>query len=374
VSTIRNVAGTSFVETEFRNDERKEAVPLYRVPYVHLFLNEETKEDSDRISASLPLVEYNARLRSRCPDKQRGNGLEHGCKLPRPAQMGSRGAGFPRRDPGMLWYADSTTNNCIRPNWIIERDVAYGSEPEQLADLYLLKDRRRNRAIIFIHGGGWVSGDKSGYAARAKKYALAGFSVIAVNYTLAKRHDERTKWPKQLEDIQTAVRWVRKNAASFGVDPNRIAAGGDSSGGHLALFLGALDEAVEGTSSILYSGYSSKVSVVLNMFGPSNLAAPDMIAAIWDLSLFSERTIESFAKASPINYISPTMSPVCTIHGNSDQVIPYSQSVALHKELDYHGVANKLVTFHGGHEIETLTKWRRSVLDLLGLNFVSKHV
>ena len=58
-----------------------------------------------------------------------------------------------------------------------------------------------------------------------------------------------------------------------------------SPGGHLALFLGALDEAVS-ENPLLYRDYSSKVRVVLNMFGPSNLAAPDMIAGIWDLSLF----------------------------------------------------------------------------------------
>jgi acetyl esterase/lipase len=204
---------------------------------------------------------------------------------------------------GLPWPPASSSNKCIRPNWIIEKDVAYGEGSEQRADLYLLKKGRKSPAIIFIHGGGWISGDKSGYVGMARKYGLAGFNVIAINYTLAKRHDERTRWPRQLEDVQTAVRWVRKNAASFGIDPNRIVAGGDSSGGHLALFLGALDEAVSGKPT-LYGGYSSKVSVVLNMFGPSNLAAPDMIAAIWDLPLFSSRTVESFAAASPINYIS----------------------------------------------------------------------
>jgi acetyl esterase/lipase len=253
------------------------------------------------------------------------------------------------------------TKNCIRPNWIIERDVAYGEGAEQRADLYLLNNGRKSPAIIFIHGGGWISGDKSGYVAMARKYGLAGFSVIA-------------RWPRQLEDIQTAVRWVRKNASGFGIDPSRIAAGGDSSGGHLALFLGTLDNAVQGTSPVLYRDYSSKVSVVLNMFGPSNLAAPDMIAAIWDLSLFSKRTLESFAAASPFSYVSSETSPVCTIHGNSDRVIPYSQSVALHEKLSHHGVANKLVTYDGGHEIGTLTKWRKSVLDLIGLKFVMKHV
>ena len=198
-----------------------------------------------------------------------------------------------------------------------------------MADLYLLSNRKRNPAIIFIHGGGWISGDRSAYIGRAKKYALAGFNVIAINYTLAKQDDETTRWPKQLEDVQTAVRWVRKNAALFGIDPNRISAGGDSAGGHLALFLGALDEAFSGTNPTLYSEYPSKVSVVLNEFGPSNLAAPNLMGAISNLPLISEKSIEAFAKASPINYISTNMSPVCTIHGTSDQVIPYDQSVAL---------------------------------------------
>lgn len=80
MASIRNVAGTAFVVAEFRNDENKEAFPLYRDPYVHLFLNEETKKAADRISASFPAVRSNVRLRTRYLDEQLGTELEQGCK------------------------------------------------------------------------------------------------------------------------------------------------------------------------------------------------------------------------------------------------------------------------------------------------------
>jgi dipeptidyl aminopeptidase/acylaminoacyl peptidase len=68
------------------------------------------------------------------------------------------------------------------------------------------------------------------------------------------------------------------------------------------------------------------------------------------------------------------MSPVCTIHGASDQVIPYDQSVALHEKLNHYHVPNKLATFEGGHEIAELPKWRKGALDMIGLHFVLKHI
>jgi methyltransferase (TIGR00027 family) len=80
MASIRNVAGTAFVVAEFRNDENKEAFPLYRDPYVHLFLDEETKKAADRISASFPPVRNNVRLRTRYLDEQLDGRLEHGCK------------------------------------------------------------------------------------------------------------------------------------------------------------------------------------------------------------------------------------------------------------------------------------------------------
>ncbi len=77
---VHNVEGTAFIVAEFRNDENMEALPLYSDPYVHLFLDEETKRAADRISASFPPVRNNVRLRTRYLDDQLAAQLERGCK------------------------------------------------------------------------------------------------------------------------------------------------------------------------------------------------------------------------------------------------------------------------------------------------------
>lgn len=80
MTSIRNVSGTAFVVAEYRNDENWEAAPLYRDPYVHLFLNEETKVAADRISDSFPPIRNNVRLRTRYFDDWLDRRLQQGAR------------------------------------------------------------------------------------------------------------------------------------------------------------------------------------------------------------------------------------------------------------------------------------------------------
>ena len=90
----------------------------------------------------------------------------------------------------------------ILPNpHTVTKDVAYGNKPDQRLDLYLLNNGKLNPTIIFVHGGGWGAGDKSAYEGRAKKYGLAGFNVVSIDYTLA-TSDPNTHWDAQLQDIK----------------------------------------------------------------------------------------------------------------------------------------------------------------------------
>lgn len=104
MTTIRNVAGTAFVVAEFRNDENKEAVPLYRDPFVHVFLNEDSKQAADRISESFPPIRNNVRLRTRYFDDWLGRRLREGSR-----QVVILGAGLDTRAqrmamPGVVFF------------------------------------------------------------------------------------------------------------------------------------------------------------------------------------------------------------------------------------------------------------------------------
>jgi acetyl esterase/lipase len=261
----------------------------------------------------------------------------------------------------------------ISPKWDVQKNVQYGKTKEEVADLYLLSEGV-HPAIIFIHGGGWSAGDKSAYEGRAKKYALAGFHVIAINYRLAKMNDSTSQWNAQLQDVQLAVRWVKANAIAFRIDPNKIAVGGDSAGAHLSLFLGSLDKTMQGDRHSLHANQSPKVCAVVDMFGPCDLSTPEMQKVVMTTPLFGGKEYDKHAAlyfaASPINTLNASTSPTFIAHGTSDTVVPYSQSVLLCKKLTGLGVHHKFVTFDGGHELEKISWFTQMMLELKGLWFI----
>jgi acetyl esterase/lipase len=192
----------------------------------------------------------------------------------------------------------------FEPTIEVQKDCRYSQySAEGLADLYLLpRQEGPHPCVIFIHGGGWSAGDKNVYEGRAKRYAKAGFSTVAINYTLAKIGVAHTRWPVQLNDVGEAYRWVRSNAQVFGIDPNRIAVCGDSAGGHLALCLAQKEPTIK---------------AVLNWFGPSNLIAAPMRSTVETTPLFEKKYADNpkpFEEASPLLSIEMGhMPPVCTI-------------------------------------------------------------
>src|SRR5579864_738404 len=95
---------------------------------------------------------------------------------------------------------------------------------------------RGRPAVLAIHGGGWRGGTKNDYGREVARLAQHGYVVVSVDYQLSR--SESPSWPQNFEDVREAVRWVRRHAQDFGVDPSRIAAMGSSAGGHLAALLG----------------------------------------------------------------------------------------------------------------------------------------
>lgn len=123
----------------------------------------------------------------------------------------------------------------------IDRDVVYslpGGERLQM-DIYHPQtlSSEPKPAVLVIHGGAWVSGKRQDMATMCEALAQEGFLAATVSYRLAPKH----KWPTMVEDVRTAVRYLRSRAAELKIDPNRLGAAGASAGGHLALLLGASD-------------------------------------------------------------------------------------------------------------------------------------
>lgn len=250
----------------------------------------------------------------------------------------------------------------ILPNpHTVLKDVAYGDKSDQKADLYLLNNGELNPTVIFVHGGGWGAGDKSAYEGRAKKYGLAGFNVIALNYTLA-TSDPNTQWNSQLQDVKLALQWIKLNSATWGVDPYKVAVGGDSAGGHLALWL----------------GLEPGVRAVLNMFGPCDLTQPKMSDVMANLDVFGKQTYHDnpqlYIDASPIFKMTSAYPPTMIVHSPDDDIVPFNEAQVLSKKLTQLSVYNILITYAGGHDLSKVPSYKVSWLELKGLWFMLDNI
>jgi acetyl esterase/lipase len=199
-------------------------------------------------------------------------------------------------------------------------------------------------AVVAIHGGGWRGGTKNTYGREAARLAARGYVVASVEYALSS--PGHPTWPDNLDDVREAVRWLRRHAAEYGVDPGRIAAMGSSAGGHLAELLGtrALGDEPE-----------ARVQAVVNLYGPSDLAnlfrSP---GAVLPLRLYLGRdpkdAPESYRAASPIAHASAGSAPTLIIHGEADMLVPVAQSRAMAERLRGAGVpARVIVVPRAGH-------------------------
>jgi acetyl esterase/lipase len=241
-----------------------------------------------------------------------------------------------------------------------ENNVEYGRVNGKPLLLDVVRPAQRaaglRPAIIFVHGGGWIIGDKSAMRPLAETGARAGFVCFNINYRLA--FGAENTWPAQLDDTQRAVRWVRANAARYGVDPARIGAIGDSAGGHLVTFLGTTDTLDNSDATL--AQFSSRVQCVVDLFGPSDLTDPKMadvpagLAATDMVRQFlggtpADRPAIARA-ASPLWRVDAKSAPFLIFHGRNDPLVSPAQSERLNAALQKAGVESRIVIFEGeGH-------------------------
>lgn len=157
-------------------------------------------------------------------------------------------------------------------------DIAYaGTSPAQLLDLYLpARTGTSIPLVVVIHGGGFADGDKHDEPAIVGALNRAGYAAAGINYRLS----AEAPFPAAVQDAKASVRWLRANAARYGIDPARIGAWGTSAGGNLAAMIGVtgsstsfLDDPALGNA-----GQSSAVSAVVDWYGPNDLLAMDQQA------------------------------------------------------------------------------------------------
>lgn len=256
----------------------------------------------------------------------------------------------------------------------IYTDIAYAStSPAQKLDLYIPDGSGPFPLVVIIHGGGFISGDKtnSNETARADQLMREGFAAATINYRLS----EETKYPAQIHDAKAAVRFLRANAVNYNLDADHFGAWGSSAGGSLAALLGTTCgvEELEGIETGNPDS-SSCIQAVVDWFGLIDLLKMDeqLVAKgcqpIADDPDSNESQLvgapiqtvpELVAKTNPMNYIDASDAPFFIQHGAEDCRVPPAQSENLAQALAP-VLGEEKVTFmliegadHGGVEFKT---------------------
>jgi len=260
-------------------------------------------------------------------------------------------------------------------------NITYGTanNTELKLDLYLPRNRTAPvPTLVFYHGGGWVEGRKESDVFLFLPYVALGWAVVNVEYRLGRVSPA----PAAVEDCRCALRWVYQRAKVYRFDTEKIVLTGGSAGGHLALITGMLPAGTpfdrqcptdnstrwqDGTEPVM------KVAAIVNWFGITDVAAlldgPD--AKHYAIEWFgSMKDREELARElSPLTCARDGVPPVITIHGDRDNIVPYSQAVRLHASLDRAGVPNRLLTIagagHGGFTGEQLAQSFAAIREFL---------
>ena len=216
------------------------------------------------------------------------------------------------------------------------RDVTYCNS--QTMDIYVpsAAATRPLPLAIYVHGGGLTSGDKSDINPLfLSALAFAGYAVASVNYRLAPQY----KFPAQIVDLKCAIRFLRANAQTYGVNGTEIFAFGTSSGGELvalAALTGPHSEFDVGS----YANESSGVTAAVDMFGPANLTS---YSSYSDAQRVFGDNQNEMVLASPTHYVTASSPPMMIIQGVNDTNVPESQSIQLYDELTAAGDQTQLV-------------------------------
>lgn len=220
--------------------------------------------------------------------------------------------------------------------------VDYGDVERRLQVIMPQREGYKFPLIVFIQGSAWKKQDLYAAIPNLAHIAAKGYVIVSVEI----RHTDIARFPAALEDVKCAIRYMRKHAAQYGVDPKRVAVWGDSSGGHLALMTGLT---IGQYNNGQYSEQSDEVSAVIDYYGVSDLLTLGRYNDLLDHDaadspeglLIGGRVkdhLELAKTASPLHQdLDRILPPFLIVHGDSDHVVHVNQSIEMYKALKEKG-------------------------------------
>lgn len=203
---------------------------------------------------------------------------------------------------------------------------AQGKTGPLLSDLYVPQGTGPYPAIVFIHGGDWIGGDRTQMTRIIEQIAPHGYVGMAIDYDLS----PAVHFPVALYESKEAIRWLRAHAATYHVDPQRIAVAGSSAGGELAALVALTNGVAHFEGDGGSKGFSSSVKAAVIYNGAFDLTTvPDDNASIIRyLGSSCSAQKKLCLDASPQAQIGSGSPPMYVGHGNADQDVPFAQFTA----------------------------------------------
>lgn len=231
--------------------------------------------------------------------------------------------------------------------------------------------------IVFIQGSAFTFPNVGYELPQLGWYAQQGFAVATVTHRSCM---DGHPFPAYLEDVKTAVRFLKRRADEYAIDPARVCAWGTSSGGNTALLLGLTgDDPAFKTAE--YADQSDSVNLVVECFGPTDLVkvldeigvkALPLDDIFWALSKGRDMR-RVLHEMSPVNYLSPGKAypPALLIHGDADDVVPYDQMLLMYHALVDHGADARAICVDGAPHEGSF--WSRELHEII-LNYIREKL
>ncbi|PFR27561.1 lipase [Bacillus cereus] len=265
-------------------------------------------------------------------------------------------------------FASPKNMETIRKQVIVKKDIVYDKDglDNSILDIYSPKDANEKLPVImWIHGGGFLSGSKEQTQEYGMALANAGYVVANINYAIAPHQ----KYPGPVLQANQALKFLQNNIAKYGGDMNRLFIGGDSAGAQIASQTAALisNEQLARTMDIHPSIDNKQIKGLLLFCGPYSMDRLDnpksSIIGKWMVhtmfwSYTGEKDVASFprlAELSTVKHVTPNYPPVFLTVGDADPLAPHSADLI--DALKQNGVEVESVLFDGtkselGHEYQ----------------------
>jgi len=243
------------------------------------------------------------------------------------------------------------TTSASNPAVEIIPDVVYGHKAGMALTFDILKPRERGTgsAVLFMVSGGWFSNWNPPDQIYEKAVREDGFLSRLVDHghtVFLVRHGSapQFKVPEAVADVRRAVRFVRANAKSYGIDSDRIGVCGGSAGGHLSLMLGTASDDGRSDAKDSIERISNRVAAVVAYYPPTDLRAIVGPSQRFPALDFAPGLAEG---VSPLLHVTSDDPPTLLIHGDKDELVKLKQSEQIHEALRKTGVTSELIVIEG---------------------------